>query len=81
MFTYKPKKIKDISSLNVKLHLSFENYIETLTLLKIDIFVCYRMVPPGEIYYYFTVNNNLIENYGSDTVAAKEDIFYVILLY
>jgi len=77
MFTYKPKKVKDITSLNVKLHLSFENYIPTETILKIDVFVCYRMVPPGEILYYFTVNETLIENYGSDTVNAKEDIYFV----
>jgi len=78
MFTYKPpKKTPKIEHLDVKLHLNFDNYISTQAQFKLDVFVCYRMVPPGEILYFFTVNNNVIENYGSETVSTKEEIYYV----
>lgn len=72
-FTYKPHLIDiDLNSLSVKLHLNFENFKEIETILHGDQFVCYRMCPPGELLFYFTVNDVPVESYREKTYKLKE---------
>jgi hypothetical protein len=76
-FSYKPINQENAGSYKVKLHLSFEDYKATDMLLNIDVFVNYRMCPPGEYYYYYTVNGEPVENYGNSGEVLKEAIIHV----
>ena len=44
--------------------------------LKKNIFVCYRMCPPGMLNFYFTMNDIPIDNYGEITHELKETIIH-----
>jgi hypothetical protein len=76
-FSYKPINQENAGSYKVKLHLSFEDYKATEMLLNIDVFVNYRMCPPGEYYYYYTVNGEPVENYGNSGEVLKDAIIHV----
>jgi hypothetical protein len=77
-FSYKPPtKIQDPKEIEVKVHLNFENYAEYDTEFHTDEFFVYRMCPPGEVLFYFTVNKIPIESYGSITTDLIEPITYV----
>lgn len=80
-FSYKPIHQEHINSYKVKLHLSFEEYKPTDMNLTQDIFVSYRMCPPGEYYYYYTVNGEPVENYGSSTEILKDAIIHVKFIF
>jgi len=80
-FSYKPINQENINTYKVKLHLSFEEYKPTDMLLNQEIFVNYRMCPPGEYYYYYTVNGEPVENYGSSTEILKDAIIHVRIFY
>lgn len=56
-----------------KIHLNFEKYKGfDMTKLKKESFT-YRMCPPGEILYYYTVNGDVIKNYGKNTFRLKDE--------
>lgn len=77
-FSYKPINQEEAANYKVKLHLSFEEYKPTDMLLNQDVFVNYRMCPPGEYYYYYTVNGEPVENYGNSREILKDAIIHVI---
>jgi hypothetical protein len=78
-FHYKPSRhFGDKSALSVKLHLNFENYKAYDTVLHEEQFICYRMCPPGELLFYFTVNGVPAEN-SSQQITHKNDIHIHVL--
>ena len=77
-FSYKPPtKIKNPKEMEVKLHLNFENYSEWDTDYMGDEFISYRMCPPGDVLFYFTVNKIPVESYGAATFNLEEHLTYV----
>jgi Ran GTPase-activating protein (RanGAP) involved in mRNA processing and transport len=73
-FHYKPSRhYGDKNNLNVKLHLNFENYKAYDTMLHDDQFICYRMCPPGELLFYFTVDGAPADN-SSQQITHKVDV-------
>jgi hypothetical protein len=76
-FIYKPQPYDgDINQLEVKLHLSFENYKPFDTTLRTDQFVCHRMCPPGELLFYYTINGVPVESYGSITHKLRDALVH-----
>ena len=75
-FSYRPPKLKNISTQFVKLHLSFENWKFTDTMFVDKAFKAIRMCPPGEVLYFFTVNKKAVEDYGTHNFAMKQSIVY-----
>ena len=75
-FIYRPEKIKDIERLFVKIHLSFENWKPYDMIQMESGFKCIRMCPPGEVLYFFTVNQKLIDSYGVNSFNPREHIVY-----
>jgi len=75
---YPPKNItKAVKELKVKLHLNFDGYLANDTTFRLDSFVCYRMCPPIEIYFFFTVDGVPYNKYDSNSFVLKEPIIYV----
>ena len=77
-FSYKPIHTENIQNYKVKLHLSFEEYKPSDMQMNNDnIFVNFRMCPPGEYYYFYTVNGEPVENYGNSTEILKDALIHV----
>jgi hypothetical protein len=73
-FHYKPNRnYGDKHALSVKLHLNFENYKAYDTILHDEQFICYRMCPPGELLFYFTINGIPVDN-NSQQISHKVDV-------
>lgn len=75
-FIYRPEKAmkNNLGKYFVKLHLSFENWKPYDTILKDGIFKSIRMCPPGEIYYFFTVDKFPVNSFGVHTYNLREPI-------
>ena len=43
----------------VKIHLGFENWKPHEMIFRYDHWICYRMCPPGEIFYFFSINTEI----------------------
>ena len=87
-FNYKPpiSSEEDYEQNYVKLYLNFENYkninLNELNYIKDgnnSMFQCYRVCPPGELYFFLSRNGAPITNYGifnhylKDTLIFTED--------
>jgi hypothetical protein len=78
-FNYKPNRhYGDKNNLTVKLHLNFENYKAYDTMLHDDQFICYRMCPPGELLFYFSVNGVPADNLSQQFSQKTECHIHVI---
>ena len=77
-FKYTPPNNNNInlSDATCKVYLNFEGYKPFLMNLKKNLFVCYRMCPPGSLNFYFTMNDVPIDNYGDITHELKETIIH-----
>lgn len=77
-FIYRPEKHmkNNLDKYLIKLHLNFENWKPYDTILKDGIFKTIRMCPPGEIYYFFTVDKKPVESYGVHMHELREPITY-----
>ncbi len=77
-FKYTPPNNNNINinDATCKVYLNFEGYKPYLMNLKKNIFVCYRMCPPGLLNFYFTMNDIPIDNYGEITHELKETIIH-----
>lgn len=76
-FIYRPdKQMKNLDRYVIKLHLSFENWKPYDTILKDGIFKSIRMCPPGDIYYFFTVDKKPVESYGVHYHELRDPIIY-----
>ena len=77
-FMYRPEEsIKNnLDKHIIKLHLNFENWKPYHCSLKDGIFKCVRMCPPGEIFYFFSVDKILVENYGVHHHELREPFLY-----
>lgn len=62
------------SSVDVKMHLSQNNYKNFDAEKSIDLFYGYRMCRPGVLRYYYTVNGEPVTHYGENTVNLNEAI-------
>lgn len=60
----------------VRLHLSFENYKPYDTTPRGDQYVCHRMCPPGEFFFFFSVNGVPVDNFGQITHNLKEAVIH-----
>jgi hypothetical protein len=70
-FYYKPQShLGPADLLDVKLHLNFENFNSYDTFLNEGQFICYRMCPPGELLFYFSVNGVPVDN-SSQQITHK----------
>ena len=77
-FHYKPHNYEgNVSEAQVKLHLEFEGYKPYDMEYKQEMFMCYRMCPPGDLNLYCTLNDIPVENYGPRTHELKDAIVYV----
>ena len=62
----------------VNLHLNFEDYKAcelNKDTSKMD-FEIYRMCPPGDILFYYTINNDVASNHGKNIFIPNEDLYY-----
>jgi hypothetical protein len=76
-FVYKPQQQDATTNdIDVKLHLSFDSYKAFDCILRQDQFVCHRMCPPGDLLFYYSVNNVPVENYGQITHKLKDPIYH-----
>lgn len=77
-FIYRPDKSmrNNLDKYIIRLHLSFENWKAYDTILKDGIFKSIRMCPPGEIYYFFTVDKCPVLTYGVHTHKLREVLNY-----
>ncbi len=77
-FIYRPdKNMKNLDRFLIKLHLSFENWKPYDTVLNNGIFKSIRMCPPGEIFYFFTVDKIPVNSYGVHFYEPRDPIQYV----
>jgi len=76
-FIYRPEhSMKNLGRYVIKLHLSFEHWRPFDTILKDGIFKCIRMCPPGEIFYFFTVDKKPVDSYGVHFHELRDPIVY-----
>lgn len=76
-FSYKPEFIsEEMNDGSVSLHLSFENYIPSETTFQDGLFVSHRMCPPGDLFFYFTMNKVPVVNFPSEMVVALSSPIY-----
>ena len=76
-FNYKPiKQEENIDEAMATLHLNFENYKSFSMKLFHNNFSCYRMCPPGSLYFFIAINGIPVDNYGPITEEIKEAIIY-----
>jgi len=77
-FIYRPEKSmrNKLDKYIIRLHLSFEDWKPFDTILKDGIFKAIRMCPPGEIYYFFTVDKFPVLTYGVHTHKLRETVNY-----
>ncbi len=61
-----------IKTLDVRFHLSLDDFKNTETNLKIDSFQCFRVCRPGLLTYYYTVNGEPVSYYGKTTLELHE---------
>ena len=91
-FNYKPPNSSENENLEknyVKLYLNFENY-KNINLNELfynsnttnveknsnSSFICHRMCPPGELYFFLSRNGTPITNYGPFNYILKDAIIY-----
>jgi len=77
-FSYKPPDtVTNPKDLDVKVHLNFENYAEYEVPYRGEDFMVMRMCPPGQVLFYFTINNQPATSYGSITTTLQEPLTFV----
>jgi len=75
-FSYKTPymSLNDEESYKVKVYLNYEDYVDKTVNELIsnfnEEFEIYRMCPPGELLYYYTLNGDIVDNYGKNTFNA-----------
>ena len=66
-FEYVPEKpIEDPNNHLVKIHLNFDNYKSFDMIYNDGKYHMARMCPPGDIYYFFSIDTELIKNEGKE---------------
>ena len=75
-FTFTPSGMKKDELVEVKLHLDLDDYYPTETHYKNGVFQVYRMCPPSEISYFFTINNKVYVSEDQLPLNNKINIQY-----
>ena len=81
-FNYKPnsnnnnKQAENLNDSTATLHLNFEKYKSYDMRLFHYNFQCYRMCPPGPLYFFIAINGIPVDNYGPITSQIKDAIIY-----
>lgn len=65
----------------VKLHLNFEDFRSTDMINRNGVYICNRMCPPGEILFFYTLNNEIMYHASSHSplILLNEPFSYVYI--
>ena len=82
-FKYKPTEaqlaLMDNKKKHCKLYVNFDNYSKPFDMIyqnESNTFICHRMCPPGNVFFFFTCNGAPCDDYGDKAYQLKEAIIH-----